>query len=126
MRNSQCNCLNGMNKIYKGNSDIKSLSKISFGIRTVFVCFCLFFQLVDQNANVLQSIYVASVLFISIFIPTRTGESLRNRRRLHWESVMELPQCHGVQSCAPFPTRRLARTSGNSEGDSVVATVGRI
>lgn len=40
-------------------------------------------QLVDQNADVLQSIYVASVLFIPIFIPTRTGESLPNSRGLH-------------------------------------------
>lgn len=41
------------------------------------------FQLVDGNADVLQSIYVASGLFIPIFIPTRTGESLENSRGLH-------------------------------------------
>lgn len=73
----QCSCLIGLSKVYKGHSDTKSLSKISFGIKTGG------FQLVDQNADVLQSIYVASVLFIPIFIPTRTGESLPNSRGLH-------------------------------------------
>lgn len=79
---SQCSCLIDINKTQGGHSDTKSLSKITFGNKTGF------FQLVDQNANVLQSIHVASVLFIPIFIPTKTGERLRNSRRLHWELLV--------------------------------------